>query len=247
MAEYDVVQAIREYRETNNINIRNDIILRYLELVRLLAMTLRNIYIKYATPDDIINEGVLALMSAIDTYDLERGVKFETYANIKIKGAIVDYVRKQDWIPRNVRTFGRELDAAYNELFNKLGRHPKNSELAEHMGLTRSELEKRMAESAGAVTLSFEELLYEDNFEEFNTSDAADAELYQNELKKVIADAVSALAPQTRQVVTLHYYEKLKFSEIAKVLGITESRVSQIHSKAMLFLKHELSGYMDRS
>ncbi len=245
-AGYDVTAAIREYRETQDINLRNDIILRYLDLVRLLAMSLRNVYIKYASPDDIINEGVIALISAIDTFDLDRGVKFETYANIKIKGAIVDFVRKQDWIPRKVRSFGRELDSAYNELFGKLGRHPKNSELASHMGLSRDELEKRMAESAGAVTLSFEELLYEDNFEVMNSEDSADAALYEAELKKVIAEAIENLSPQARQVVTLYYYERLKFNEIAKVLGITESRVSQIHSKAMLFLKHELTEYMQR-
>ncbi len=245
-SNYDVIAAIKEYRETQNINLRNDIILRYLDLVRLLAMSLRNVYIKYASPDDIVNEGVLALISAIDTFDLDRGVKFETYANIKIKGAIVDFVRKQDWIPRKIRSFGRELDAAYNELFEKLGRHPKNAELAEHMGLSRAELEKRMAESAGAVTLSFEELLYEDNFEIMNSDDSADAALYETEQKKVIAKAVDDLSPQAKQVITLYYYERLKFSEIAKVLGITESRVSQIHSKAMLFLKHELSEYMQR-
>jgi len=246
MAEFDAAAAIREYRETQDINLRNDIILRYLDLVRLLAMSLRNIYIKYASPDDIVNEGVLALISAIDTFDLDRGVKFETYANIKIKGAIVDFVRKQDWIPRPVRTFGRELDAAYNELFTKLGRHPKNAELAEYMGLSRDMLEKRMAESAGAVTLSFEELLYEDNFDIMETEDAADAAMYKAEQKQVIADAINNLSDRAKQVITLYYYEQLKFSEIAKVLSLTESRVSQIHSKAILFLKHELAEYMQK-
>ncbi len=244
MADYDVLQAIREYRETQDINLRNDIVLRYLDLVRMLAMSLRNIYIKYASPDDVVNEGVIALISAIDTFDFDRGVKFETYANIKIKGAIVDFVRKQDWIPRQVRTFGRELDAAYNELFTKLGRHPKNSELAEHMGLSRDMLEKRMAESAGAVTLSFEELLYEDNFDIMESEDAADAAMYRAEQKKVITEAINDLSDRAKQVITLYYYEQLKFSEIARVLGLTESRVSQIHSKAILFLKHQLADYM---
>lgn len=246
MAEYDAIKAIREYRETNDINIRNDIILRYLELVRMIAISLRNVYIKYASQDDIINEGVLALMSAIDQFDLERGVKFETYANIKIKGAIIDFVRHQDWIPRQVRHFGRELDTAYNELFTKLGRHPKNAELAEYMGLTREKLEKLMAESAGAVTLSFEELLYEDNFDVMESGDTADKALFDEELKKMIAGAIDELSPKAKQVVTLYYYEKLKFGEIARVLGITESRVCQIHSKAMLFLKHKLEDYVRR-
>lgn len=246
MAEYDAAAAIREYRETNDINLRNDIVMRYLELVRVIALSLRNVYIKYAGTDDIINEGVIALISAIDTFDLDRGVKFETYANIKIKGAIVDFVRRQDWIPRNVRAFGRELDIAYNELFTKLGRHPKNAELAEHLGLSREKLEKLMAESASAVTLSFEELLYEDNFDIMESGDLADKALYENELKQMIARAIEELSPKARQVVTLYYYERLKFGEIARVLGITESRVCQIHSKAMLFLKRSLADYMEK-
>ncbi len=246
MAEKDTAQAIREYRETGDINLRNDIVMRYLELVRVIALSLRNVYIKYATTDDIINEGVLALMSAIDTFDLDRGVKFETYANIKIKGAIVDFVRKQDWVPRQVRAFGRELDTAYNELFNKLGRHPKNAELAEHLGLSMEKLEKQMAESASAVTLSFEELLYEDNFDIMESDDLADKALYEKELKQMIAKAITELTPKARQVVTLYYYEKIKFSEIARVLGITESRVCQIHSKAILYLKRALTDYMQK-
>ncbi len=241
--EFDVIEAISEYKRTGNINLRNDIVLRYLELVRLIAVSLRNIYSKYATSDDIINEGVIALMSAIDNFDPDKGVKFETYANIKVKGAIIDYVRKQDWVPRHVRHFGKELDTAYNELFGKLGRHPKNEELAEHMGVTKEKLNKSMAEAAGAITLSFEELLYEDNFDTVG-GESADARLYDEELKQVIAGAIEELNPKSRQVVTLYYYEKLKFSEIARVLGVSESRVCQIHSKSMLLLKHKLEEYM---
>lgn len=241
--EFDAIEAISEYKRTGNINLRNDIVLRYLELVRLIAVSLRNIYSKYATSDDIINEGVIALMSAIDNFDPDKGVKFETYANIKVKGAIIDYVRKQDWVPRHVRHFGKELDTAYNELFGKLGRHPKNEELAEHMGVTKEKLNKSMAEAAGAITLSFEELLYEDNFDTVG-GESADSRLYDEELKQVIAGAIEELNPKSRQVVTLYYYEKLKFSEIARVLGVSESRVCQIHSKSMLLLKHKLEEYM---
>ncbi len=241
--EFDAIEAISEYKRTGNINLRNDIVLRYLELVRLIAVSLRNIYSKYATSDDIINEGVIALMSAIDSFDPDKGVKFETYANIKVKGAIIDYVRKQDWVPRHVRHFGKELDTAYNELFGKLGRHPKNEELAEHMGVTKEKLNKSMAEAAGAITLSFEELLYEDNFDTVG-GEAADTRLYDEELKQVIAGAIEELNPKSRQVVTLYYYEKLKFNEIARVLGVSESRVCQIHSKSMLLLKYKLEEYM---
>ena len=243
--EFDVIRYIEEYRETGNINIRNDIILRYLDLVRIIAVSLRNIYSKYASTDDIINEGVIALIGAIDTFDLDKNVKFETYANLKIKGAIIDYVRKQDWVPRQVRRFGKDMEAAYNQLYITLDRRPTNLEIAEFMGITKERLAKGMAEAAGSITLSFEELLYEDNFN-VEGSDGADSELYKKELKTVIASAISQLKPKEQQVVTLYYYEKLKFSEIAQVLEVSESRVCQIHSKAMLILKHSLQEYMNR-
>lgn len=241
--DFDVVQSIQEYRATGNVNLRNDIVLRYLDVVRLIAVSLRNIYLKYASADDVINEGVIALMGAIETFDPERGVKFETYANLKIKGAIIDYVRRQDWVPRQVRHFGRELDAAYGELFNKLGRHPKNDEIAEYMGITKEKLMRQMSDAAGAITLSFEELLYEDNFN-VEGGKTADRELYEKEQKKVVAQAIDELSPKAKQVVTLYYYEKLKFSEIGQVLGVSESRVCQIHSKAILHLKLSLEQYM---
>lgn len=241
--DFDVVQSIQEYRATGNVNLRNDIVLRYLDVVRLIAVSLRNIYLKYASADDVIDEGVIALMGAIETFDPERGVKFETYANLKIKGAIIDYVRRQDWVPRQVRHFGRELDAAYGELFNKLGRHPKNDEIAEYMGITKEKLMRQMSDAAGAITLSFEELLYEDNFN-VEGGKTADRELYEKEQKKVVAQAIDELSPKAKQVVTLYYYEKLKFSEIGQVLGVSESRVCQIHSKAILHLKLALEQYM---
>jgi len=241
--DFDVIRSIEEYRETGNINLRNDIIMRYLELVRVIAVSLRNIYAKYATVDDIVNEGVIALISAIETFDVEKNVKFETYANLKIKGAIIDYVRKQDWVPRQVRRFGKDLEAAYSELYITLDRRPTNDEIAEHMGITKEKLAKNMAESAGSITLSFEELLYEDNFNVCG-SDSVDSGLYQKELKAVLAEAIAELKPKERQVVSLYYYEKLKFGEIAKVLDVSESRVCQIHSKAMLVLKCRLKDYM---
>lgn len=241
--EFDVVQSIQEYRATGNINLRNDIVLRYLDVVRLIAVSLRNIYLKYASADDVINEGVLALMGAIETFDPERGVKFETYASLKIKGAIIDYVRRQDWVPRQVRRFGKELDSAYGELFSKLGRHPTNDEIAEYMGITKEKLARQMADAAGAITLSFEELLYEDNFN-VEGGKTADREMYEKEQKRVVAQAIDELSPKAKQVVVLYYYEKLKYSEIGQVLGISESRVCQIHAKAILRLKLSLEQYI---
>lgn len=234
------------YKETNDVALRNELVLRYMDTVKYVAITTRNIYSKYADLDDIVNEGVLALIKAIDTFDTARGVKFETYANLKIKGAIIDFVRKQDWVPRQVRHFGKELDAAYNKLYTELDRHPTNQELADFMGITKEKLLHSMADIAGSITLSFEELLYEDNFDTYDTqgTETTDGNLYEKELKQVIADAINELRPKEKQVVTLYYYERLKFGDIAKVLGVSESRICQIHSKAMLLLKRKLEQYV---
>ena len=235
-----------QYRLTKDVGLRNDIVLRYMDIVRYVAVSTRGIYCKYAEVDDIVNEGVLALIKAVETYDIERGVKFETYAAIRVKGAIIDFVRKQDWIPRRVRHFGHTLEAAYNELYTKLDRHPTNQELADHLEMPKEKMLRAMADLAGAATLSFEELLYEDNFEDAEQGGlAADQEMYEKELKEVLTAAINELKPREKQVISLYYYERLKFGDIANVLGVSESRVCQIHSKAMLLLKRKLQDYVN--
>ena len=234
-----------DYAKTKSPEIREKIILEYAPLVKLVAGRL-SMYLGHNVEyDDLVGYGVFGLIDAIDKYDNMKAVKFETYANLKIKGAIIDYVRKQDWVPRQVRKFGKELEAAYSQLYSQLDHRPSNDEIAEYLGITKEKLAKGMTEAAGAITLSFEELLYEDNFN-VEGSDGADSEMYKKELKVVIAQAIDALKPKEKQVVTLYYYEKLKFSEIASVLQVSESRVCQIHSKAMLVPKHSLQDYMTR-
>lgn len=247
MAETQSQLAMFEqYQQTKDIELRNEIVLRYMDVVKFVAVSTRGIYCKYAETDDIVNEGVLALIKAVESYDLQRGIKFETYASIKVKGAIIDFVRKQDWVPRPVRHFARLLDVAYNELYSELDRHPTNQELADHLGISKEKLLRSMADLAGTVTLSFEELLYEDNFESaFEGGETADHGLYEKELKEVLARAIDELKPREKQVISLYYYEKLKFGDIAKVLDVTESRVCQIHSKAMLLLKRKLQDYIN--
>jgi RNA polymerase sigma factor for flagellar operon FliA len=219
-----------------------------MDTVRFSALSLRSVYAKGYDVDDLVNEGVIALISAAETFDLDRGVKFETYASLKVKGAIIDYIRKQDWVPRQVRRFGRELEEAYGLLYNQFGRHPTDQELADYMGLTKEQFGKRLSDTAGVNTLSFEELLYEDNFSVYNGvspgDSAADSRLYAKEQSCIIAEAIASLNPKEQQVITLYYYEKLKLREIADVLEVTESRVCQIHSKCMLLLRQKLEHYI---
>lgn len=158
-------------------NVRNEIVLMYMDLVKMIAVSMRNIYTGYAESDDIINEGVIALMAAIDGFDPEKNVKFETYAGIRIKGAVIDYLRKLDRVPRTLRKLSKQLDDNFARLNSELCRTPTDEELAESMNMTTAQLSKLMANTAGMITLSFEELLYEDNLDESisASSETADA------------------------------------------------------------------------
>ena len=241
-----IPELLEKYKQSGDVNVRNEIVLINLELVKIVVGTMRNIYMGYAETDDVVNEGVLALMAAIDGFDVSKGVKFETYATIKIRGAIIDYMRKLDRVPRQVRKLSRQLDETFAKLNSELGRAPTNDELADAMGFTTEQLTRLMANTAGMITLSFEELLYEDNLDKSMTKfgDTADARMYEKEKKQVVLNAIAQLSEKEKQVVTMYYYEKLKYSDIAKVLGITQSRVCQIHSKAMLCLKAKLEDYI---
>ena len=231
-------ELLEKYRLTGDMNVRNEIVLMYMDLVKMIAVSMRNIYTGYAESDDIINEGVIALMAAIDGFDPEKNVKFETYAGIRIKGAVIDYLRKLDRVPRTLRKLSKQLDDNFARLNSELCRTPTDEELAESMNMTTAQLSKLMANTAGMITLSFDESISA-------SSETADAKMYEREKKQVIANAVATLPEKEKQVVTMYYYERLKYSEIAKVMSITQSRVCQIHSKAMLTLKNKLESYIN--
>lgn len=241
-------ELILKYKETGDVTLRNQIVLQYGSMVKYIAVSMRNLYLKYADVEDIINECIIALISALDGYDVNKNVKFETYASIRIKGAIIDFIRKQDFIPRSIRTFSKELEITYSALYSELNREPTTDELAERMKLPADKFRKLLGESASAATLSFEELLYENNFEipDAKDSDVWEAErgIVQNELATTLAQAIDSLKDKEKKVISLYYYEKLKFSDIAKVLQVTESRVCQIHAKAILKLRMSLNEYL---
>lgn len=237
------------YKETGDKALRNDLILAYMNIVRYAAVSTRNMYLKYAETDDIINEATVALMTAIDSFDTKRGVKFETYASIKVRGAIIDYIRRQDFIPRSVRRFAREYDAAYSELYGQLDREPTLNEIAEHMRISPEKVESFTAQAAAAQTLSFETLLNESGFDIPDKADedgmwAPEASIHKQEKYKYLTEAIKQLKEKERLVITLYYYEKLKFYDIGRVMDISESRVCQIHSQAVQKMKKFLGSYL---
>lgn len=241
---------MQKYKQTGDVHVRNELVLQYSHLVRCVALSMRNmLYSKYAESEDIINEGMLALIRALEHFDPAKNVKFETYASIKIRGAMIDYLRRQDWVPRQLRRFSKELNAAFSELSSRLDHAPTNAELATHMNISEERLNKAMGDAAGAVTLSFEELLYEDQLDVEDNKEGSgvwstERRIFDEELRAIIALAIDSLSEKERLVISLYYYERLKFSDIAKVLEVSDSRISQIHTKAMLSLKNKLETYI---
>jgi RNA polymerase sigma factor for flagellar operon FliA len=239
----------KEYKESGDVEARNDIVLAYLDLVKRIVLRFKGSYSNYGQLDDMINQGMIALIDAVEKFDPGMGNKFETFASLKIKGAVIDFMRKQDWIPRNQRSMVKELNAVYDALYAELGREPSKEEIAARMGIDTDRLEKILQKRQSAMILSYEEAINEKMMTAFpllteqKESDAPEAEMLQRELKQQLIGAIGTLGDKERLVVSLYYYENLKLREIADILKITESRVSQIHSAAIMKLRHKIDLY----
>jgi RNA polymerase sigma factor for flagellar operon FliA len=239
----------KAYRDSGGIEARNDIVLAYMELVKRIVFRFKGSYSNYGQLDDMINQGMIALIDAVEKFDPDMGYKFETFASLKIKGAVIDFMRKQDWIPRNQRSLVKELNAAYSALYSEYGREPSKEEIADRMGIDSGQLEKILQKRQNAMILSYEEAINEKMMTAFpllteqKELEAPEAEMLKEELKQQLISAIGGLSERERQVVSLYYYENLKLREIATVMGITESRVSQIHSSAIMKLRHRVTEY----
>ncbi len=199
--------------------------------------------------DDLISVGVLGLMDAIEKFDATRGAKFKTYAEFRVRGAILDELRSLDWVPRSVRQKAASLDSVCQKLQAKLGRPPEDEEVAEEMGMTMDEFFNTLNETHSMPLLSLEDLgISGDEGDQRNLLDCLagksdsdpHTQLRLTELKTVIAKAIDTIPEKERLMISLYYYEELTMKEIGEVLGITESRVSQIHSKAVFRLRTKL-------
>lgn len=252
MTRADETQTLwLEYRRTRDPALRDRLILTYAPLVKYVAGRLGSGLPPHVDEADLASYGLLGLIGAIERYDPERDVKFETYAIARIKGAIIDELRAMDWVPRSVRSRARDIERAIGELEAKLGRAPSDAEIAARLGISESELEESLGEIARSSIAALDELwtvsgsggdqvALIDTIEDERAPDPQST-LSQTELKEAIADAIARLPEREKLVVTLYYYEELTLREIGEVLGVTESRVSQLHTKAILRLKARLA------
>jgi RNA polymerase sigma factor FliA len=253
----DTAGLWRRYRETRDQGIRDRLILGYSPLVKYVAGRLGSGLPAHVDEQDLVSYGLLGLIGAIERFDPDREIKFETYAIARIRGAIIDELRALDWVPRSVRSRARDIERAIAALEGKLGRAPTDEEIAQRLGLSGDELEESLAEISRSSIAALDELWTVsgsggdqvsliDTIEDTAAPDPQGA-LSQTEMREAIADAIARLPEREKLVVTLYYYEELTLREIGEVLGVTESRVSQLHTKAVLRLKARLAGSTTRA
>ncbi len=246
--DFDIQKAFELFHRTRDMKLREQLLTRYIHLAKQVAGRMIISMPQQVNIDDLISAGLMGLVKAIDRFDPAVGVKFETYAVPRIKGAIFDGLREMDWAPRSVRSKARLLEGALQRLTNKLGRSPEDGELADELGLDMDSYLQMLDDTSVLTLTSLDDIITSKQGESLNLfevveSDAEDSPLFgieKNDLKVATIDAVKKLPEQERLVIALYYYEELTLKEIGMVMEITESRVSQIHTKAILSLKAQL-------
>ena len=246
-----VAQLWLDFKQSRSVELRDRLILHYTPLVRYVAGRVGVGLPPTVERADLVSYGVFGLIDAINKYEPSREVKFETYALTRIRGAIIDELRSIDWIPRSLRTKSKDLDKAHITLEAELGRAPTEQELAEEMGMTVSDLRHVIGELSYGNVVALDELLAAssngdgervslvDTLQDQRV-EAPGSAIEDEEMKAILAQTISLLPTREKVVVALYYYEGLTLAEIGQVLGVTESRICQMHSKAVTHLKGKL-------
>lgn len=243
--ERPVEELFCEFLQTRAEDLKWEIVLRYSNMIKSIALRLQDVYSSFAQLDDIINEGLITMADAVEKYDPEKG-SFEAYASIRIRGMIIDYAKKQDWVASSVRRRVQQIDQAAASLAAGMGREPTEQEVAEELGLTLAQYRRAVGISFTRNVISLEELI-EQNREHWAASDALypEEELQRTELVEVLANAIASLEENEQLVLSLYHERDLKRTEISAILGVSPVRVSQIHTKALRKLRKVLSKYLN--
>jgi RNA polymerase sigma factor for flagellar operon FliA len=250
---------LREAKEQSNEippTLKEQIVLDHTPLIRYIVNRIAIRLPSHIDLDDLHNTGVIGLMDAIDKYDPDKNCKFKTYAEFRIKGAILDQLRSLDWVPRSVRQKSRRLERAYGEVEQRLGRTANEDEVADSLGIQIDKFHELLNQVRGISLVNLEEIrgtnadgdragTFADIVEDVHSENPF-ASLKLTESKQLIADTIGTLPEKERLVISLYYYEDLNMKEIGAILGITESRVCQIHTKSVLRLRAKLKGLLDR-
>jgi RNA polymerase sigma factor for flagellar operon FliA len=248
--EQDELKLWKRYKETRDPEIRDRMVRQYAPLVKYVAGKVAVGMPQNVEFDDLVGYGVFGLFDAIEKFDPDKHVKFKTYAVTRIRGAIFDELRAIDWVPRSVRQKSREIEDAIRRLEASLGRAASDAEIAKEMNMTDKEFEKTMLRVSGTSILSLNDVWYtgEDN-DKVSIADSIESPdnfnpdniVEKEEVKRVIIQSIQELPEKEKTVLVLYYYEDLTLKEIGKVLEVTESRVSQLHTKAIMRLRAKLT------
>ena len=243
-------ELLKLYKETGSLEIKQEIVMRYIYLVKSIALQMRDIYMSFTQVDDIISEGVIAIMSSIDKFDIDKNVKFETFISKRIKGMIIDLARKQDWEPRSTRKSTRDIEEAVTTLYNKLGYYPSVQEVTEYLNITPEKYQETMRKAALFNILSLDMVLAEAQGNEVGVSlpqgeknEQPESKFLKKELTEVLAEGVGTLKENEQLVISLYYIEELNMRQIADVLEVSEPRVSQIHTNAIKKLRKHMERF----
>lgn len=243
----------RRYFLTKKSELRDELIVQYLSLVKFVVGRVSSQLPGHVKLDDLYSSGVTGLIKAVEKFDPTKNNKFETYAILLIKGAIIDELRRLDWIPRSVHQKANQIAEATTKLQQKLGRDPTDAEVAAQLGITEESFGELLERVRPAILIPLNSDDFSQDDESMSISEKiADVKAetsfeiaYRNEFNSLLERAISDLPEQERKVLILYYYEELMLKEIGKIIGVSESRVSQIHTKAIIKLRSKLKGFSD--
>lgn len=244
----DPQQVMLRYKETGNIELRNQLVMHYLQYVNSAIYSMRSILLSNIPFDDFFNQGIIALIDCIERYDPNRGASFDTYSYMGIRGSILKYLRKQNWLPNRVWEARKRITQGTSDLEQQLLREPTGQELAGYLGMAEEQLDGLISEISVGETVSFEELLENTyngvtkNSGLVSKGDVSDGVL-REEMFAALTAAIDRLPPKQKQVVSLYYYENMNLREIGEVLDVSQQRVSQIRSKAFEALTQAMQDF----
>lgn len=249
MKAVDRERLWEEYSKNPTQELREKLIIEYAPLVRVVAGRL-SMYLGYNVEyEDLVSYGIFGLIDAIDKFDLGKDVKFETYASLRIRGAILDQIRKMDWIPRTVRQKQKKIEEAIRKVETRTGKNASDEEVARELGIEGDELNEWQSQLKVTNVVSLNEFVEQGGepvMDAQNNSHFAQPEeaIAEEELKKILEETMELLTEKEQKVILLYYYEELTLKEISNILEVSESRVSQLHTKALLKMRKKMGNYM---
>lgn len=245
-------ELLIEYKRTSDHEVKQELVLRYVDTVRMIANQMRDVYSSFTQIDDIVNEGVIAIMKAIDKFDIDKNVKFETYISKRIRGLIIDLARKQDWVPRSVRKTNRDIANVVDEIYSVTGEIPTPEEIADKLGISMQKYWEQTSKNNIFGFISLDTVLeetgsiaYEKKVNATETDNSPEKSLLEMELNEKLLSKISSLRDREKQVLDMYYSRNMSMKEIAMALEVSEPRVSQIHSTAIKKLREKMQEYIE--